>query len=327
MPGRPAWTSCTSGRSSGYRARRVIARACRCPRAGNLLDHAEAGTPGCRSFARRRLPRRQPCRHRIPRPRAGQRPPLRHQPGKAALGPNRDPARPMGSITKVMTALVVIRAGRLSRHIKITRAVRRYIRRHPDARSAGLRVGDVLTARQVLEAMLLPSGCDAALALAKAYGPGRAAFVRKMNATARRLGMLHTHFSNFDGLPLPTEHSTYSTPGDLVILGQAAMDRTVFRRIVHQRSHGIAPTSAHHGYRWKTTNLLLASYPGAIGIKTGSTDAAGYCLLFEAVGSSGTVLIGVVLHSSGTNPMARFTAATRLLNWGFGISVAPLIPN
>src|SRR6266487_2289024 len=139
--------------------------------------------------------------------------------GKRLWSRNRNRPRPMGSITKVMTALVVIRAGRLSRHIKITRAVRRYIRRHPDASSAGLRVGDVLT--------------------------------------ARRLGMLHTHFSNFDGLPLPTEHSTYSTPGDLVILGQAAMDRTVFRRIVHRRSHGIAPTSAHHGYRWKTTNLLL----------------------------------------------------------------------
>ena len=243
--------------------------------------------------------------------------------GKRLWSRNRNRPRPMGSITKVMTALVVVRAGRLSRHIKITRAVRAYIRRHPDASSAGLRAGDVLTARQVLEAMLLPSGCDAALALAKTYGPGRAAFVRKMNATARQLGMLHTHFSNFDGMPLPTEHSSYSTPGDLVILGQAAMDQAAFRRIVHQRSHGIAPTSAHHGYRWKTTNLLLASYPGAIGIKTGSTDAAGYCLLFEAESSSGTVLIGVVLHSSGTNPMARFTAATRLLNWGFGTSVAP----
>jgi len=243
--------------------------------------------------------------------------------GRRLWSRNRSKPRPMGSITKVMTALVVIRAGHLNRLIKITRAIPAYIRRHPDASSAGLRVGDVLTARQLVEAMLLPSGCDAALALAKAYGPGRRAFVHRMNATARQLGMLSTHFSNFDGMPLPTEHSTYSAPADLITLGRAAMQLTPFRRIVRQRSHGLAPTAHHHGYRWKNTNLLLRSYPGAIGIKTGSTDAAGYCLLFEAAGPGGTTLIGVVLHSSGTDPMTRFRAATRLLNWGFGTSVAP----
>ena len=247
--------------------------------------------------------------------------------GRRLWSRNRDRRRPMGSITKVMTALVVIRAGHLNRQIKITKAIRAYIRRHPDASSAGLRTGDLLTARQLIEGMLLPSGCDAALALAKAYGPGRAAFVRKMNATARRLGMLHTHFANFDGMPLPTERSTYSTPGDLITLGRAAMQLTPFRRIVHQRSHDVAPTAGHHGYRWKSTNLLLGSYPGTIGIKTGSTAAAGYCLLFETAGGNGTVLIGVVLHSTTTDPMARFTAATRLLNWGFRTSVArPLRP-
>ncbi len=243
--------------------------------------------------------------------------------GRRLWSRNLNRRRPMGSITKVMTALVVIRAGHLGRHIKISRAVPAYIRRHPDASSAGLRAGDVLTVRQLLEAMLLPSGCDAALALARAYGPGRAAFVRKMNATARQLGMRRTRFSNFDGMPLPTEHSTYSTPGDLITLGQAAMQLAAFRRIVAQRTHRIAATAAHHRYRFKTTNLLLGAYPGAVGIKTGSTDAAGYCLLFEAAGSDGTVLTGVVLHSTGSNPMARFTAATRLLNWGFGASAAP----
>ena len=229
--------------------------------------------------------------------------------------------RPMGSITKVMTALIVIRAGHLGRHIRISGAIPAYMRRHRDASSAGLRAGDVLTVRQLLNAMLLPSGCDAALALAKAYGPGRRAFVGEMNATAQRLGMLRTRFSNFDGLPLPTEHSTYSTPRDLVTLGRAAMKLAAFRRIVHHPSRRLVATAAHHAYFWRNTNLLLRSYPGAIGIKTGSTDAAGYCLLFEAA-YHGRTLIGVVLHSSGTNPFTRFRAATRLLNWGFGSAAA-----
>jgi len=88
----------------------------------------------------------------------------------------------------------------------------------------------------------------------------------------------------------------------------------------HAKITSLRPASC---YRAPSRNLLLRSYPGAIGIKTGSTDAAGYCLLFEAAGLDGTTLIGVVLHSSGTDPMTRFRAATRLLNWGFGTSAAP----
>ena len=232
--------------------------------------------------------------------------------------------RPIASITKVMTALVVIRAGRLGRHIRISAAVVRYVLRH-DGSSAGLYSGDILTARQLLEGMLLPSGCDAALALATAYGPGWRAFVRKMNATARRLGMYSTHFANFDGLPWPTEHSTYSTPHDLVLLGEAAMKLAAFRDIVRQRSHLIGATERHHGYYWKTTNLLLGRYRGLAGIKTGQTAAAGYCLLFDARRGAAT-LIGVVLDSSDANPDARFTAAARLLSWGFRLAPAVTRP-
>jgi serine-type D-Ala-D-Ala carboxypeptidase (penicillin-binding protein 5/6) len=238
--------------------------------------------------------------------------------GRRLWGRAENTRRPMASITKVMTALVVIRAGHLDREIRISAAVPAYVRRH-DASSAGLRPGDVLTARQLLEAMLLPSGCDAAYALATAYGPGRRAFVARMNTTARKLGLRSTHFSNFDGLPWPTGTSTYSTPSDLLVLGRAAMRLAVFRRIVRQRTHYLAATRQHHAYRWRTTDLLLGAYPGAVGIKTGWTNQAGYCLLFEA-SLGGRALIGVVLSASTTSPGARFTAAARILDWGFGIA-------
>jgi D-alanyl-D-alanine carboxypeptidase (penicillin-binding protein 5/6) len=230
--------------------------------------------------------------------------------------------RPMASITKVMTALVVIGAGHLDRKIRISAAVPAYVRRY-GAASAGLRAGDVLTARQLLAAMLLPSGCDAAYALATAYGPGWRAFVAKMNATARKLGLRSTHFDNFDGLPWPTERSTYSTPRDLVALGLAATRLALFRRLVRHRIYYLPATGQHHAYLWRTTNLLLGSYPGATGIKTGWTGAAGYCLLFEA-SRGGRTLIGVVLDASATNPDARFTAAARILDWGFDIAHGPL---
>ena len=189
--------------------------------------------------------------------------------------------RPIGSITKVMTAIVVLRAGDLRRRIEIPKGVIPYDRKY-DASNAGLRPGDYLTARELLEALLLPSGCDAAYALAKAYGPGWTAFIATMNSTAQAMGLAHTHFSNFDGLPWPSETSTYSTPRDLIALGRAAMQYPILRSIVDQRSYHLAATPRHHAYVWRTTNMLLRDYPGTIGIKTGSTIAAGYCLLFEA---------------------------------------------
>jgi serine-type D-Ala-D-Ala carboxypeptidase (penicillin-binding protein 5/6) len=223
--------------------------------------------------------------------------------------------RPMASITKVMTALVVIRAGGLNRTVRIPSFVVTYVQQH-DASSAGLQPGDVLTVRQLLEGLLLPSGCDAALTLAGAYGPGWRAFVRKMNATARALGLRNTHFANFDGLPWPTEFSTYSTPKDLITLGEAAMRLPAFRAIVGQRSYHIAATALHHAYSWQNTNELLGSYPGAFGIKTGHTNGAGYCLLFEAK-RHGLTLMGVVLDSSETDATAAFADARRILNWAF----------
>jgi D-alanyl-D-alanine carboxypeptidase (penicillin-binding protein 5/6) len=226
--------------------------------------------------------------------------------------------RPIASITKVMTALVVIDAGSLTRKIRVTRAAEEYGRAY-DPSQAGLHPGDVLTTRQLLEAMLLPSASDAAYLLARTYGPGWPAFVRKMNVTARRLGMTRTHFANFDGLPWPTEYSTYSTPRDLIRLGTAAMKLPAFRQIVAQRSHLIRATAGHHRYFWRNTDLLLGSYRGAIGIKTGFTLGAGYCLLFEARRGR-TELMGVVLGSTGTEPGIRFTSAARLLNWGFAAS-------
>ena len=225
--------------------------------------------------------------------------------------------RPIGSITKVMTALVVISDGDLNRTITIPSAVVSYVQEH-DASSAGLHPGDKLTATELLEALLLPSGADAAYALADAYGPGLTKFIGKMNAVAKALGMTRTHFSNFDGLPWPTEYSTYSTPADLLTLGRVAMTSRVFRSIVAQRSYRLAAGNGHHAYLWHNLDPLLGVYPGAIGIKTGYTAAAGHCLLFEAT-RNGRSLIGVTLDSPGVGTTVNGADPARLLNWAFSL--------
>jgi serine-type D-Ala-D-Ala carboxypeptidase (penicillin-binding protein 5/6) len=225
--------------------------------------------------------------------------------------------RPMASITKVMTAYLVLKAGNLNRQITIPAAVTGYVRAH-DASNAGLRPGDRFTASQLLYALLLPSGADAAYALAKAYGPGLTNFVARMNAMARLLGMSRTHFSNFDGLPYPTPYSNYSTAANLLTLGRAAMLLPAFRSVVDTRSYRLGSGAGHHAYLWKNLNALLTRYPGAIGIKPGYTGAAGQCLLFEA-SRHGHILIGVTLHSPGSITSINVADATRILNWAFSL--------
>ena len=227
--------------------------------------------------------------------------------------------RPMGSVTKVMTAYVVIEAGDLNRVITVPEGIVAYDKKY-DASTAGLVPGEKLTALQLLYAMMLPSGCDAAYTLATAYGPGFTAFVAKMNATAKKLGLSKTHFSDPSGLPNPGQYTNYSTVRDLISLGRDAMKLAVFRQVVATRSYHVAAGAGHRAHTWKNLNQLLASYSGAIGIKTGFTAAAGECLLFEARRGS-TTLIGAVLHSSASESAAGQAApvhdATVMLNWGF----------
>jgi serine-type D-Ala-D-Ala carboxypeptidase (penicillin-binding protein 5/6) len=225
--------------------------------------------------------------------------------------------RPIGSITKVMTAVVVLDSGNLGRLITVPSAAVDYANDN-DASTAGLHAGDTLTATQLLAALLVPSGSDAAYTLASAYGPGISAFVAKMNATAEALGLTRTHYSNFDGLPYPSELSTYSTPADLITLGRFAMQSAVFRSIVDKRTYRLAAGPGHHAYVWQNTDPLLGVYPGATGIKTGYTQAAGHCLLFEAT-RDGRSFIGVTLDSPGRGTTVNGVDPTRILDWAFSL--------
>ena len=231
--------------------------------------------------------------------------------GRQLWGREQNVRRSIASLTKVMTALVVIKSGHLGRRILITWADENYL--GCCIQGAGLIPGDVLTAVQLLNAMLLPSGADAALALAHSFGPGVRAFVRKMNKTARALHMYKTHFTSFDGV-LP---SNISTPSNLLTLGEAAMRLAAFRAVVRRATYQLFATRHHHYYFWRNRNQLLGNYRGAIGIKTGWIPASGECLLFEAVRGTRR-LIGVVLDSADNDQSEQsFWDAETLLNWGF----------
>ncbi|HTU72903.1 MAG TPA: D-alanyl-D-alanine carboxypeptidase [Trebonia sp.] len=224
---------------------------------------------------------------------------------------------PMGSIAKVMTAYVVIKANTPNRVVSVPRGILGYDEAY-GASTAGLVPGERLTTRDLLIAMMLPSGCDAAYTLAGAYGPGLSAFIAKMNAAARALGLSHTHFNDFSGLPVGGEYTTYSSAGNLVSLGRAALRLTLFRQVIAMRSFRLAAGSGHHAHTWDNINPLLGRYSGATGIKTGYTAAAGDCLLFSATRGKKS-LIGAALHSSSSISGLGVAAsdAETMLNWGF----------
>jgi D-alanyl-D-alanine carboxypeptidase (penicillin-binding protein 5/6) len=237
--------------------------------------------------------------------------------GQVLWSKNADVPRPIASITKVMTALVILQAGGLNQEITVPQGVVGYVAKY-GAEAAGLVPGQKYTTDQLLHIMLVMSAADAAYTLANAYGPGLPAFIAKMNVEASNLGLADTHFTSPDGLPYPTEFSTYSTPSDLVTLGEAAMQNPVFRSIADLKYYNLPKGDGHNAVSATSDDILLGSYPGLVGIKTGYTTAAAHTLLFEAV-RNGRTLIGVVLGSPATSPFTGFQDATKILNWGFAL--------
>ncbi|GAA1577924.1 hypothetical protein GCM10009678_70800 [Actinomadura kijaniata] len=220
--------------------------------------------------------------------------------------------RPIGSLAKLMTAVVVVHEGGLNRRLRVRPWHLAYAHaRHGTV--ARLRPGDRIRVRDLLHALLLPSGSDAAAVLAEAYGPGHHRFVRKMNRLARAFGMTRTRYSDAAGLPPSPGHSTAR---DQVVLGRYALGLPELRRIVRKPRHALRAGDGHGRYVWLTTNTMLGDYPGLLGVKSGYTLAAGASFLFAAR-RHGRTLVGVVLNSSPTVRAARFRDARKILNWGF----------
>ncbi|WP_225832534.1 D-alanyl-D-alanine carboxypeptidase family protein [Streptomyces sp. NK08204] len=242
--------------------------------------------------------------------------------GSTLYGKAADTRRSTGSTTKIMTARVVLAQPHLDLDAKVTiqKAYSDYVIAH-NASQAHLIVGDRVTVRQLLYGLMLPSGCDAAYALADRFGYGTTqgarvkSFIDKMNTTARRLGMTHTHFDSFDGIG---NGANYSTPRDLTTLARDAMRNSTFASIVSTRSYRARTTTRTRSTRtmspWTNTNGLLAGYRGTTGVKTGSGPEAGYCLVFAAT-RNGRTVVGTVLAS--TSVSNREADARKLLDYGF----------
>lgn len=215
---------------------------------------------------------------------------------------------PMASTTKIMTALVVLAALPPDASITVP----------PEAlqvgeSSARLVVGETLTVRQLLTALLVSSGNDAAMTLAIGAAGSEGAFVDLMNRRAAELGMTHTRFANPHGLDAPGHHSSVR---DLVTLGQAAMAEPLIRSIVARRAAAIPGPRGVGVRRYTSENALLDLDPEADGIKTGMTDGAGFSLVAHARREAlGIDLYAAIIGSPSGD--RRAIDAGRILDHGF----------
>ena len=225
----------------------------------------------------------------------------------------RDPTKvlPIASLTKMMTALVVVERVPEGAKVKITNESLRYTGSGVGVLPRGKWIG----VNTMLYGLMLPSGNDAAIALAqRAAGGSEKRFVRYMNEKAEQLGLKCTHFASSSGI---VDKGNHSCAADLAAIARAIMREPRLTRVVKRRQ-AVLPFPIKGGHLWLYNHnpLLRANYAGTTGLKTGFTDAAGRCLV--ATVTRGPVKLGVVLlHSPDPGKQAM-----QLLNRGFAASQA-----
>jgi len=202
--------------------------------------------------------------------------------GQVLYAHNEHERRAPASLAKIVTAMVALRVGRQDQEITVATADL-----YVDS-VADLKTGERLTLRQLLFLLLVPSDNRAAMVIARGLAGDYGTFVTWMNDLSAQWGMVDTHFANPHGL----DHAeAYSTAYDMAIAARNAMADPVFADIVSYRDAVIA------GHWVVSTNELLNTYPGAVGIKTGTTDRAGQCLAAMVDRVQGQAL-SVVMGSS-----------------------------
>jgi D-alanyl-D-alanine carboxypeptidase (penicillin-binding protein 5/6) len=232
-----------------------------------------------------------------------------------AKGP--DQPLPIASLSKIMTALLVLERGHLSATAVVSR---RAASAEPVV--VGLRPRERISGQALLYGMLLRSGNDAATALAEHVSGSVSAFVALMNRRAHSLGLRHTWFADPAGL----DDRGYGTARDLANLTRVALADRSFAAIVN--TDRFVLRDGHHRARalWNI-NLFRGQYPGAIGVKTGFTSRAGDCLV-AAARRDGRTMIAVVLGDSpATHWQDAFGDAARLLDYAFAWSPSGQLSN
>ena len=222
---------------------------------------------------------------------------------------------PPASLTKILSALVILDSGDLDRHVTITREAARA----PRTRMR-IRRGDVFVLGDLLQAMLITSANDACRAATQFVGGGEAEFVSMMNKRAELMGLQNSHFMNACGFD---RAGHYSTAQDLARLTELALENPTFREIVSTDQTTIVSLKKKRRYDLRNTNRLLSTIEGVEGVKTGFTARAGRCLIAK-VRQEGKELLLVLMDAK-----RRWQTATNFIQYGITLLNGPefLIPS
>jgi D-alanyl-D-alanine carboxypeptidase len=207
--------------------------------------------------------------------------------GEVLYNKNSQERLPIASLTKIMTAVVVMEHTSLTDLTTISAKAA-----STGENSMGLTAGETYTIEELLYGLILNSGNDAAIALAEASAGDVETFVQWMNTKANELGLKNSYFADPSGL----NDSTYSTAQDLARLTRYALKFKELRKIAQTVEYDIAATDDHKYVPLYNQTNLLTTYPGVKGFKTGYTEEAGLCLVTYAE-NDGVELVGVVLNS------------------------------
>ena len=214
--------------------------------------------------------------------------------------------RPIASTTKIMTGVLALEHLPLTKVIRVNPLVTRVA-----LNREGLRAHERVAVWKLMEGLLLFSGNDDALQLAISTAGSRGAFLQLMNEKASELGLRDTHYTSPSGV---VDRGNYSSAYDLAALARYAMAIPRFRAFTRTHIAHVKWAKPTYAKTYVNKNLLIGTYRGADGVKTGWTTIAGHCLVASAR-RGGTRLIAVVLHAPDPYGDAR-----RLLNFGFANS-------
>ncbi len=219
--------------------------------------------------------------------------------GQVLYQKNINQALPMASLTKIMTALIILEEIPEEEIITVGQV-------WTEGKSVGLSAGEQFLVSDLVYALLVMSGNDVAEVLAQNYPGGRIAFMARMNEKARQLGLVNTSFVNPHGLD---QVGHYSSARDLFALTNYALKNDLFREIIKKNNGLICDLTGNSCYQIEATNELI-NFPGVLGVKTGYTDQAGGCFVgfWE---QEDRRFLSVVLGSSN-----RFWETQNLLGWG-----------
>ena len=242
--------------------------------------------------------------------------------GRTLYSKNADAKMYPASTTKMMTAIIALESGRMSETATATYEALQSITLEDS--HMGILVGAQLSMTDLLNGMLIYSANDAANVIAVQIGGSIDAFVDMMNAKAQELGMTGTHFRNPCGVH---DDDHYTTANDLAALARYCMRNETFRSIVAQPTYHIAPTNKYSLDRYlPTTNLFLSTarssyylYKPCNGIKTGTTDAAGHCLVASAQHND-MELLSITLKCDDEDMKTKaysYNVARNLFDFGF----------